>query len=301
MSTFIVTIGDSVPWGQGLRRENKFHTIVAQALRAGTPDLVEHHMAHSGAVIGAGATVTRQRVDGEVPVGSPTILEQAAGFSGDPAEVAVVLVNGGINDVDIKNILNPFISTQRLADLIGEHCFDSMRVLLGEIARRFPAPHTRIIVTGYYPILSYRSKPLGIPLLLENEGLLVPPIAIAPLTTDKNPIVEHCLQFWQESTGHLRNAVAHAVAAHPSARIEFVDAGFGESNAAFADDPWIFGLKFDLRPQDEVVDERRTSCDAAIPPFDFLAREQCYRASAGHPNVKGARRYADAVIQALGL
>lgn len=299
MSSYLVTIGDSVHWGQGLTTKHKLHTIVEARLRQADQSLIGHHMAHSGAVIGAGAAVTRQRVDGEVPVGSPTIIEQAAAFPGDPAEVGVVLVNGGINDVDIRNILDPFLASQRLSDLIREHCFDSMRILLGGVVRAFPAAATRVIVTGYYPILSYHSRPIGIPLLLHSEGVFAPP-EVTNLA-GQNPIVEHCLQFWRESTACLQGAVDEVNAAHPPSRIAFVDAGFTERNAAFADEALLFGLKLGLLPQDEVVDHRRGACNAVIPPADFLAREQCYRASAGHPNVAGARQYADAIIAALGL
>jgi pyruvate/2-oxoglutarate dehydrogenase complex dihydrolipoamide acyltransferase (E2) component len=301
MSTYLVTVGDSVHWGQGLTRPNKLHTRVAHRLRAQDPGLVEHHMAHSGAVIGVGATVVRPGVDGEVPVGSPTILEQVAAFPGDPAEVDTVLVNGGINDVDIRNILNPLLSSQRLSDLIQEHCLDSMRVLLEETVSRFPAARTRIVVTAYYPILSHRSKPFGIPLLLESEGLLAPATTSHLATVGKNPVVEHCLLFWRESTTCLRQAVDAVNAAHPPARIRFVDPGFTERNAAFADEPWLFGMKLGLLPEDEVAGPRRSSCQAAIPAGEILAREQCFRASAGHPNVWGAGRYADAIIAALGL
>ncbi|MEO8678610.1 MAG: hypothetical protein ABI665_06170 [Vicinamibacterales bacterium] len=299
MSKYIVTIGDSVHWGQGLAREHKLHTLVAKAIRAGVPDLVEHHMAHSGAVIGAGATVTHERVDGEVPVGSPTILEQAAAFPGDPADVLCVLANGGINDVDIKNILNPFISSRQLSDLTREHCYDSMRVLLEELVLRFPATTTRIIVTGYYPILSHHSAVLGLRLYLQLHGIDASLSFTSPLPHGTNPIVDHCLQFWQESTSCFIEAVAQVRTAHPKARVGFVNPGFTEQHAMFTADPWLFGLDPLLLPEDEVIPGRHGACDAAIPAHDILAREQCYRASAGHPNVAGARQYADAILEAI--
>ena len=117
MAKYIVTIGDSVHWGQGLTTPHKLHTIVAREVRKTEPTLIEHQMAHSGAVIGVGLTVTNPAVDGEVPVPSPTILEQAAGFPGDPNDVLAVLVNGGINDITAQNIPNPFVSDQQLAEL----------------------------------------------------------------------------------------------------------------------------------------------------------------------------------------
>jgi len=53
----------------------------------------------------------------------------------------------------------------------------------------------------------------------------------------------------------------------------------------------------DLTPQDPMAAARHASCDACLD--DFLRREQCYRASAGHPNVIGAQKFADAIIAAL--
>lgn len=291
----LVCVGDSVHWGQGLLRPHKLHVIVANELRKRDPQLIEHFMAHSGAVIGAGAAITRQRVDGEVPVGSPTIIEQVRSFSADPGNVDLVLVNGGINDVDIRNILNPFFPTHLLTDLTREHCFDSMRILLEETVQMFPMPSTRIIVTSYYPILSELSNPLRVPQLLEFQGVFAPlDFATAPAV--QNPVVQHCLRFWRESTASLIDAVNDVNARHLPARITFVDAGYTEANAIYADDPWLFGLKPGLEPEDEVIDARHSACNAAIPPFDFLAREQCYRASAGHPNVTGAQRYAAAIL-----
>lgn len=298
-NNYLVTIGDSVHWGQGLARQHKLHTLVANAIRVNVPDLIEHFMAHSGAVIGAGLTVTRQRVDGEVPVPSPTIMEQAAGFPGDPAEVLAVLVQGGINDVDIRTILNPFISSRQLSDLTREYCFDSMRVLLEELVVRFPALTTKIIVTAFYPILSHRSAPLGLPLFLQLHGIDVSAPFTPALPQGTNPIVDHCLQFWHESTTCFADAVAAVNAAHPTRQVLFVDPGFTERNAVFADDPWLFGLDPFLMPEDEVVQARHAACNAAIPAGDFLAREQCYRASAGHPNIIGAKKYADAILAVI--
>ena len=64
MPAWLVTLGDSVHWGQGLRRADKLHGIVASELRNTRPDLENHLLAHSGAIIGVGAIVARQRADG---------------------------------------------------------------------------------------------------------------------------------------------------------------------------------------------------------------------------------------------
>lgn len=299
MTPYLVTLGDSVHWGQGLRLEHKLHWLVDADLRSTHPGLVHFLGAHSGAVIGIGATVERNAVDGEVPVAYPTIAEQVDNFPGDPADVLAVLVNGGINDIDIRNILNPFVSRMALHALIEEHCYDSMRQLLDTIVRRFDNRVTRVIVTGYYPVLSPRSRPFGIPWLLASEGLTLP--SGLDVLAGSNIVIAKCMQFWEESTSALKRAVSKASASLPQPRIAFADPGFTEDNAVFAGVPWLFGLANDvvMSPQDEVVQERHAACDLAFPPIDWAAREQCYRASAGHPNVSGARQYADAILAAL--
>jgi len=299
VSHYLVTLGDSVHWGQGLRREHKLHAIVEAELARTDAGLVQHFLAHSGAIIGIGATVARQRVDGEVPIAYPTLVQQVEAFVGDPANVVAVLVNGSINDIDIRNILNPFVSQTALRAMIEEHSYDSMRALLELVLARFGNPATRVIVTTYYPILSPVSRPFGVPFLLANEGLTLPS-GIDPLA-GTNIVVAKCMQFWQESTTALADAVVAANATLTAPRVFLADPGFTEDNAVFAGDPWLFGLANDplLSPEDEVVAERHAACDLAFPPADWAARQQCYRASAGHPNVKGARKYADAILAAL--
>ncbi len=299
MTPYLVTVGDSVHWGQGLRREHTLHALVEAAVRPAHPGLVHHLAAHSGAIIGVGMTVKREFVDGEVPGSYPTILDQVDGFPGSTADTIAVIVNGSINDVDIRNILNPFVSQAALHNLVEEHCYDSMRCLLATIAARFDNPATRIVVTTYYPVLSPRSKPFGIPFLLAHEGLAMP-AGLEPLA-GSNIVVTKCMQFWRESTQAIVRAAAEANAALPAPRIVVADPGFGEDNAVFAGHPWLFGLANDvaMSPQDEVVVERRAACDVAIPAHDWAARQQCYRASAGHPNVAGAQRYAAAILAAL--
>jgi lysophospholipase L1-like esterase len=244
--------------------------------------------------------VTRAYVDGEVPIAYPTIVEQVSAFPGQSSEVVAVLVNGGINDVDIRNILNPFVSQMALSALIEEHCDDSMRQLLTLVLQRFTLSACPIIVTGYYPVLSQRSRPFGIPWLLANQGLTLP--AGLDVRAGANLVVAKCMQFWHESTSALNRAVAAINVSLPQPRIIFADAGFTEANAIFADTPWLFGLSddFAMSPQDEVVAERQNACDLAFPVSDWAARQQCYRASAGHPNALGARMYADAILAALG-
>jgi hypothetical protein len=165
-----------------------------------------------------------------------------------------------------------------------------MRVLLTQMLSSFPNPATRVVVTSYYPILSRRSTPFRIPRVLVIYGVQSQAPRLVSSQAFFDAIVNRCLQFWRESAGCLRRAVDDVNASLVAPRVLFVDPGFSEENAVFADEPWLWGVNQDLSPQDEVIDARRAACNAAIPWHDLLAREQCYRASAGHPNLKGASK-----------
>src|SRR5437762_2962827 len=99
----VTVVGDSVAWGQGLLDTHKYGSIVNQTLGLATPPLM---LAHSGATIGIRGATPFTAQSGEVPTSSPTVLEQVTAAP-DPADAQVVLMNGGINDVNIRVILNP--------------------------------------------------------------------------------------------------------------------------------------------------------------------------------------------------
>jgi hypothetical protein len=77
-------------------------------------------LAHSGATIGVGDTETADPVDGEVPTSYPTILQQCDLFTGLRDKVDLVLMDGGMNDVDVTTILNPF-NPANLDELLELH------------------------------------------------------------------------------------------------------------------------------------------------------------------------------------
>lgn len=296
----LVTFGDSVPWGQGLLPKHKFSRLVYDELRRRDPTLTEHPLAHSGAVIGIGNTVAARPAHREVPLATPTIVEQVRSFSDNPRETRVVLINGGINDVDIRNILNPIVSRAELSRMITEYCYDSMRLLLEAAVQRFSDANTSVLVTGYYPILSADSAARRFGRMLLAHGVDPTPPGKMGEKRFFNLIVERCELFWRESSGALQQAVSAVRQQAPGRHVVFVDVPFTARNAVFASDPWLWGLGRGLAPQDEVVAPRRSACDIAYPSSsDRLAREQCYRASAGHPNVLGARQYAKAILEAV--
>src|ERR1700719_3958067 len=95
----MLVLGDSVTWGQGLNDYNKFYRLVFDQVSMKHPRLQPVMLAHSGAAIGKGDTSTWRSLPGEVPSSGPTILHQCDQYD-DPSSVRVILMNGGINDVD---------------------------------------------------------------------------------------------------------------------------------------------------------------------------------------------------------
>jgi lysophospholipase L1-like esterase len=285
----IASLGDSVPWGQGLLENDKYDVFLATKFGA-----TLHRTAHSGATIGA-TLIEGGPADGEVPVALPTIHDQCVNFADSPETIDLVLLNGGLNDVDFRTILNPLVPAPILSALTHKFCHDAMLGLLQTVAARFSNPAARIIVTGYYPIISDQSDPPCVLGFLGIHGIAPPPFVEKNFVIEA--VIDRCRQFFQESTADLRRAVADA----GDARIAYVDAGFTDANSVFAPKALLWGLAvdLDLSPVDEVADQRHKSCDAAFNEFQVLEREQCYRASAGHPNVDGARQFANQILAAL--
>jgi lysophospholipase L1-like esterase len=295
----ILALGDSVVWGQGLLDADKFVSRAAAWVRQFHPTLTvtKTVLAHSGAIIGANSTETEPPVDGEVPSAYPTILQQVAAFPGDTTQVDLIILDGGINDIDVTYIFNPSTDRHELADNIETYCHQHMKLLLAAVSAKFVSPSTRIIVTGYYPILSTDSSFFHVPTFLAMYGIGLP--GFISLGNPLVKIVDQALLFWTESTGQLERAVDETNAALGSQRVFFAAPEFQKRNAAFASAPWVFGLDFDLGAQDEVVGGRRVACDR--DEADPVQRQICYRASAGHPNAQGALAYFNAIFPILKM
>ncbi|MGE3844591.1 MAG: SGNH/GDSL hydrolase family protein [Vicinamibacterales bacterium] len=295
----IAVLGDSVPWGQGLLRPQKIHELVADAYLAIAPRPSTRVVAHSGALIGAGMASTGTACDGEVPKGRPTIFQQVD--THDPAEAGatdMVIINGGINDVDVRTILSPYTSTTTLVDKTALVCGDHLFSLLQAAMRKFP--RARIVVLTYYPIVSALSR-FGEAIQLLSAMGAPPPLAFVPSASASefswwDKILDNCRVFHDVSGQAVRRAVQAANAGPDGLRCAVADPGFTAEHAALAPQARLFGINCDFSPQDPVARQRRLACDRCEK--DLLRREQCYRASAGHPNPQGSEAFAAAVVAA---
>ena len=287
----LLGIGDSVVWGQGLAYEHKTASILARYLGADV-----QMMAHSGAKIGIRDSYTVTMPSAEVPCFFPTILQQLQNFTGDPARVKWVLMNGGINDVEVQRVFNPMIPQFELELHTRNYCGRDFLTILQQVTGKFS--NALVLVLGYYPALSHQSRPEGVEALFE----VVHGVKFAPLfdrTLFRNEIVEHCLRFWKLSTGLLRSAVEYVNREAGAVRAVFVDSGLDEANAAYAPDSllWEIDLNHPNKALDEAADERRAACE--LVGAGDMQKRQILLSSAGHPNIAGAATMAEQCIGAL--
>jgi lysophospholipase L1-like esterase len=295
----ILTVGDSVDWGQGLKEEHKFDFLFAQAR-----GLVLTRVAHSGAVIGTSNDSATEIEQGEIPVSWPSLWQQVL-VQKDWSQVQIVLLNGGLNDVSLTRILNPAVQATQLAGLVNQFCNIGMQDLLLATAGKLTLPNARIAVVGYYPIFSNRSDATEMQFksLLELHGVTSSSvIAEEEFSLDRliPNVVENCLTFWIKSNDALQTAV-DAVNRNLGGNVcRFVKLPFTEANALWAPQSLLWELTPFLLPEDEVSDPRGKLCEILYGDVVHIPRWiQCVRASVGHPNVQGAARIAEALSAAL--
>src|SRR5262249_51213331 len=149
-------------------------------------------VAHSGAVIGIDLNPAVQPVPQEVPRPYPTILQQVTNFTDAPDTVDLIIINGGINDLDIRYIFSPLTDVHELVTLTNLYCHDHLVVILREVLNR--CANAKVVVTGYFPILSERSNVTLVHLFLHAHFISVPSTLETGLSADfgvpRNLIIE---------------------------------------------------------------------------------------------------------------
>ncbi len=302
----IVVFGDSVQWGQGLQDDLKFSAIVERHVSANNGHIGVYRdvLAHSGAIIGVGKTSPHPALPGEVPAKYPTILEQVASYPGDKGKVDLILLDGGTNDIDIENIVSP-VATSDLEHLVRKHCYEDMKTLLHRVTSQYP--NAKVIVTGYFPIVSDDSNlvylaallvGMGIPLLGLPAGILVGGVLTLAA---KQMMIKRSSIFVARTTFEIPKAIQEINATLSGGpRVFFAQPNFLSKNAFMAPDAWLWGVDLPLIPQDGqaiggVAQQRALNCAAS----GSLAPLHCNIASIGHPNVAGAKAYAQSITALL--
>ena len=331
----MLVLGDSVVWGQGLSEGRKFYATVKNAIERELPgnrrvrQLVK---AHSGAAIAPKKPKACPIAPGEVPIATPTLFSQVdaalatyASFGIKREDVDLVLVNGCINDVGFPAIVNPFTPEKKITKESAKFCKAGMESLLLRIRDRFP--RAVIVVTGFFRIISPATDPDVISKLLEaflggsqsrkvvskaakeqqkelrraeRRGASLagqPPWLIRELSRLSN--------HWKlVSDSDLQAAVAiNKNSAGPKAYLAKVAFSDEECYAANETNLWKItgsgGGIGNLMTDDEMFAARQETCRLAAADLKGFGKLICPAAGTGHPNVKGAEKYADAIMQQL--
>ena len=325
----MLVLGDSILWGQGLKPEHKsWYQVKAWLERTTGRKVVERIEAHSGTVIELASTDDRLSASNpEVNVALPTIHDQidnALKSYTDASQVDLVLLSGCGNDVGVQNLLNAS-GTAEINNLTGEKCGAPMERLLRRITTSFPS--AVVIVSGYYPFFSERSRNDFILKGLTRRFLKTVPGA--PKMKSKEILVRLTSNSkdWYDASNKTLADVAQKISAELGGehrRVMFARIDFPVEYSFAANQTRLWG--FDRSPlrmmallvtfgrillpaNDEVRGQRTASCREVFKRQSNETAEQrkerhnrrllCRYASLGHPNKKGAGLYADAIIGLL--
>jgi lysophospholipase L1-like esterase len=341
----LLVLGDSIMWGQGLREDEKFSSRVKCWLQGKTNREVKVHVeAHSGAVIsvlsgsfpidGAESRLTNfTTYGGEVNSTTPTInqqLDHAIKFyAEDRSSPSLILLDGCINDVGVKNLLLVSTPLEDLRAQVRAKCGDGMQALLRRVRDSFP--HAQVVVTGYYPIVStLTADNTFLRLLVKRLNNQKPE---AGRMTDKEMrqrLIAISDEWYKTSTASLAEAVVKTNSAGPPVafpKVSFVEIQFGPEHVFAAPDTLLWNFMFAstnvsgftkiivllsfgtaaYKPNDHVRESRVKACEQAFKKpkgikedkKEKVAREDlfliCRYASLGHPNQMGAMVYTEAI------
>lgn len=323
----MLVIGDSFIWGQGLEEKDKFYTHIAEWLRRGAfsepRDVRVKVKAHSGSTIKlhpneaeAFRKAGRSESDAykpEVNVGFPSIWHQVGAArteyadSGNRDGADLILLAGGITDISVAKLLDPFGDEKLLPPLIEKYCSGHVFDLLEHAGSA--NPNALMVVVGYFPILSPKTdgsrlfnswlETMSFPRALKS-------FANNPLTRPmffrgvRERTIKRSRIWFTESNRHLQNAVTRFNDSSGRVRAIFVESPITEDTCVETANTLLFSMGKMGRSEDPKFSERLADCRTALPALkrttglDYPVR-YCEVAAIGHPNAAGSLAYAGAI------
>ncbi|MCA1605169.1 MAG: SGNH/GDSL hydrolase family protein [Acidobacteria bacterium] len=333
----MLVLGDSIMWGQGLREEEKISARVKCWLQEKTNREVKVHVeAHSGAVVSAAseARLNFTSGNGEVNLPTPSVNEQLDHaiqfYQTERSTPALILMNGCINDVGVRNLLAASTPLEDLRARAAKSCGEDMFALLQRVRTRFPQSH--VLVTSYYPLVSPQTDNNAfLRLLVKKLNSLRPE---ATRMTDKEMrarLIAISDEWYKSSTASLMAAVArindNATTDSSVSKVRFVEIQFGPEHVFAAPHTLLWNFMFAstnlsgftkvivllsfgtaaYKTNDHVRQSRIKSCEQTFKKPKGVKEEKgaknaredrfliCRYASLGHPNHMGALIYTEAI------
>ncbi|MGV8175676.1 MAG: tetratricopeptide repeat protein [Methanothrix sp.] len=308
----MIVIGDSIAWGNGLNEKDKYYYLVADWLEEKLNKPIDVTVyAHSGARISESKDLLthiidffsnlnpfKSKNDPNLNSPYPTLKEQADSII-NADDVDLILVSGGINDVDIMNIINinePADEIRRRSESVEKNMENLLKDLLSKNKKY------KIIVTTYYPIVSddINEDPITniVSIVAQLRGLAEHEINLMSNINQKSRLVENSYTFNGNILESLTNAVRNAD--NNANRIGLAMVNFPPERCYGASESWLWKL-VSLSPpmtDDDQYEYRNLLC----PPVNVFDVNRIN--AIGHPNRDGAREYAraiEAVITSKGL
>ena len=232
------------------------------------------------------------RLYGEHPATFPTVMDGVKALSAqNGATVEIVLLDGGINDLDFEEVLNPEGPGLRKIEAEIKAIFDdSLRQCLVETRRGFP--NAVIIVVGYFSALSARSSRSELETLFKyladkpewqvflNDAVqnvpVVKDILNSFITKDVDALIEQAIGRSVAAAAYAHFWTARTVATLPAAvrgpGIVYAHPGFTSAHAVFAGGSSLLydGYRQPGEGGREVGDEMLAVRARNIPRLDLL-------------------------------
>lgn len=322
-----LVVGDSLVWGQGLQEEDKFYFLTKNWLKeevfGGNRQVNLKVKAHSGARISlhdyerealknAGKDGTKFYYP-EINVSFPSIRTQidlARREYENPEAVNLTMLSGGVADITVSEILDPFKSNQKLREDITKYCYEGMVGLLEHATKNFP--NAVIAVVGYYPIITSHTpmkKIVNDILEVYNSPRWLKPLINTPLKRQffriyRKKMINRSRVWYERSTFELQKAVEKLNSKFDNQRAIFIESPFNEENGYGAKDTLLWNVGEKGKGADDLYGERKIECRETLDQLREktqlkLRTRVCELASIGHPNVEGAKAIAETIQNSL--
>ncbi|NJM53677.1 MAG: hypothetical protein HC846_09985 [Blastocatellia bacterium] len=222
----------------------------------------------------------------------------------------MVLLTGGIVDITVAGVLDPLGNDKVLRKQIVQYCNEDMFRFLDESAKVFPS--ALFVVVGYFPIFSPQSDTAeAFNAFLEAYSLPRPfkPFANNVLTRPffriiKKKAIRRSQIWFEDSNRELQTAVNRVNEKTGRQHAVFVKTSLTENDALHTPNTLLFKMMGKGRLNDSFYDERQIECKKVLGNLRKSTGikqsvRQCEIAAIGHPNIEGAKVYAEDIKAVL--